>query len=235
MKSSKSNPDKHRQGHRKRLRDQYLSEGIDSLSDTDIVELLLTVGRPRQDMRPQAKEILKQFKTLHEVFNADKEDLISFSGVKEHAAFGILFTAECYKRALKQNIKTKKIRNSKDAVDEIEKNLCPSIGSLKDEHVYSIFLNNAGSVLELFTVSEGTVGQADVYPRKIMERALLKKASSVILIHNHPSQNPEPSQADVILTEKIEKILSGIEISLLDHIIVTEKKAYSFRENGLLG
>lgn len=237
MKSQKKNRDSYRPGHRKRLRQKYLEQGISSLSDTDVVELLLTFGVPRKDMRAQAMEILRKFGSLYAVFNAAQEELTKFDGVGESAAFGIMFAADSYKRAHEESVKKIEIRidNYKKAVKEIEERFSCSLGALKDEHVYSIFLDNAGHVLELYTVSEGTVGQADVYPRKILERALLMKASSVILVHNHPSQNPEPSETDLALTNRIENILSSIDISLLDHIIVTKKTIYSFRENGFFG
>ncbi|MBN1620312.1 DNA repair protein RadC [candidate division WOR-3 bacterium] len=234
MKSEKKSRDSYRPGHRKRLRERYFENGIQSLTDIDIVELLLTFGVPRTDMRAQAIEILNKFGSLYSVFNAEKAELAQINGVGDSAAFGILFTAAAYKRAYHESVEKIEIKidNYNKAVKELEKKMSVSLGALKDEHVYSLYLDNAGHVLKYEAISKGTVGQAEVYPRKILETALLKKASSVILVHNHPSDNPQPSETDITLTKKIEKVLSTAEISLLDHIIVSKSGIYSFRENG---
>lgn len=228
------NREEYRKGHRIRLREKFLEKGIDSLSDVEIIELLLSFGQPRSDVKIQARELIKKYKNLYSVLSASDEELQTISGIGPKNIFGILFVSACYKKAVSQRIKGEKISNHLMAKTVIENNFNIILGNLKDEHVYLLMLDNGNRVQEIIRLSEGTVGRAELYPRKVLENAIKNKAASVILVHNHPSGIKEPSDQDILITKNLAEVLNKVDISILDHIIVTDSDIYSFKENKLL-
>jgi DNA repair protein RadC len=218
-------------GHRQRIKERFLRSGLKDWKDYEILELALTFAVARKDTKQIAKQVIEKFGNLKNVLNSDIERLKEIKGIKDHAAFFISF------------LKSFAVKYSELELAEKEKISSPSdtvvflkalIGSSKDEIFYAIFMNASNKILFYDEINRGVVNKSAVYPRKIVELALKHNATSVIVAHNHPGGGCNPSQNDIIATEAVLKALKTVDISLLDHIIVTDKKYYSFKDNGLI-
>ena len=192
--------DKSLEGHRKRLRDRFIKSGIDGFHDYEIIELLLTLGSPRRDCKKQAKEALKEFKTLRGVLEAPPEELQQIKGIGPHNAFGIKLVQEVARKFLREKIIDKPIYKSSQ---EIFDYLYHSMRDLKKELFKVIYLNSQNQIIDRNDLFEGTITSSAISPRQVMESALKNNAVSLIFAHNHPSGNPEPSQNDKQLTRDL--------------------------------
>jgi len=219
------------EGHRKRLRDKFLSSGLDGFHDYEIIELLLTLGTPRKDCKEQAKEAIKKFKTLRGVLEADVEELQKIKGIGPHNIFGIKLIKEVAKASLKERLSEKPlITSSKDLFDY----LYLSMRGLKKELCKVIFLNTKNRILEVEDLFEGTLNSSSVYPREIMQRSITLNAASLIFIHNHPSGDPQPSEKDREITRELVSAGNIMKIKILDHIIIGDNHYFSFADEGLI-
>ena len=220
-----------REGHRKRLREKFIKSGLKGFHDYEIIELLLTLGSPRKDCKPQAKEAIRRFKTLRGVLEAPPQELQKIDGIGPHNAFGIKLVQEVAREFLKERILDKPIcKSSKEVFDY----LYYSMRDLKKEKFKVLFLNSQNQVVEVEDLFEGTLAASSVYPREIIESALKRNAASLIFAHNHPSGNPEPSGSDKEITRDLVFAGSIMQIKVLDHIIVGENKYFSFADEGLI-
>lgn len=225
-----ADPPDHKE-HRRRLRDKYRKAGIGAFHDYETVELLLTYAIPRRDVKPLAKELLKQFGTLRGIVDAELADLEKVNGIGERAAVLIKLIKDLGVIYLRENAEGKsQISCTTELLDFCKANL----GGLKDERFCVIYLNAVNKIIAFETVQEGIVNQAVVYPRKVLENALKQKASAVILVHNHPSGNVRPSDADIRLTRTIHDAARALDILVHDHVIIGENRAFSFREEGIM-
>lgn len=219
------------QGHRKRLRERFLKSGLDGFQNYEIVELLLSLGTPRRDTKHQAKEAIRRFKTLRGVLEASAEELDQIKGIGLHSIFGIKFTQAVAREFLKEKILEKPICSSSQ---EIYDYFYYSMRDLKKEQVKAVYLNTQNQIIEIQDLSPGTVDSSYIYPREVMEGAIKSHAVSLVLVHNHPSGNPSPSESDLDLTRNIVYIGSVMQIKLLDHIIIGDNRFYSFAGEGLI-
>src|SRR3990170_3869645 len=164
------------EGHRKRLRDKFLSSGLRGFHNYEIIELLLTLGTPRKDCKEQAKEAIKKFKSLRGVLEADIEELQEIKGIGSHNVFGIKLIKEVAKESLKERLSEKPlVTSSKDLFDY----LYLSMRGLKRELFKVIFLNTKNRILEIEDLFKGTLNSSCVYPREIMQRAIKYNAASL--------------------------------------------------------
>jgi DNA repair protein RadC len=217
------------QGHRRRLREKFLSSGLESFHDYEIIELLLSLGTPRTDCKTQAKEAMKRFKSLRGVLEASEKELQNITGIGPHSVFGIKFVQAVAREFLKQkSLERPLCSSSKEVFDYFYY----SMRDLKKEVVKTIFLNSANQILEIEEVSSGTVNSSYIHPREVIEKALKHSAVSIILVHNHPSGNISPSGSDEKLTGDLFFAASYMDISLLDHIIIGDNRYYSFASEG---
>jgi len=231
MPSSNKEPKPHNLGHRKRLKNRFLNDGLQTFNDYEVIELLLTYAIHQKDVKPIAKELLSCFKTFQAVLEAPAEDLTKVSGIGEHCAILLKLTRACSDFYLREKLKKKDIISSPNDL----LNYCrSSMAWLGDEQFRVIHLNSKNEILHEETVQEGTVDQTAVYPRKIMERALKQKAVSLIFVHNHPSGSPVPSVHDKTLTQALIKAAKTLNINVHDHIIIAKSGYYSFREEGII-
>lgn len=199
--------------------------------DYEIIELLLTLGTPRQDCKTQAKEALKRFKTLRGVLEAEFNELQEINGIGPHNVFGIKFVQEVSRRFLKDKMISQPVcHSSKDVFDYLYHALRDS----KKEKFKVLFLNAKNRILEERTLFEGTVDSSVVYPREIMEKALKHGASSLIFVHNHPSGDPMPSESDKDITKELIFAAHIMQIKVLDHIIIGNNCYFSFADKGLI-
>jgi DNA repair protein RadC len=219
------------EGHRDRLREKFFKGGLKGFLDYEIVELLLTLGTPRRDCKQQAKEMLREFKTLREVLEASGEELQRIKGIGPHNVFGIRLVQEVSRRFLKDKMMSKPMCQSSKEVFDF---LYHSLRDLKREQFKVIFLDTKNQVIEEKTLFEGTVDSSVVYPREIMKEALKYDASSLIFAHNHPSGDPEPSGCDKELTQDLVFAANIMQLKVLDHIIIGDNRYFSFADHGLI-
>ena len=218
-------------GHRKRLREKFLKSGLDGFHDYEIVELLLTLGSPRKDCKPQAKEAIKRFKTLRGVLAASPQELQQIDGIGPHSAFGIKLMQEVAREFLKEKIIERPFYKSPQ---EIFDYLYHSMRDLKKEVFKVIYLNSQNQIISTADLFEGTVNSSSISPREVIEGAIKHNAVSLIFVHNHPSGSPEPSASDKELTRELVYAGKIIRIKVLDHIIIGENKYFSFAGDGLV-
>lgn len=218
-------------GHRKRLRDKFNKSGLNGFSDYEIIELLLSLGTPRKDCKPPAKEALKRFKTLRGVLEAPSHELQNITGIGPGNVFGIKLVQEVAREYLKEKIIDKPVYTS---TQEIFDYLYHSIRGLKKEVFKVIYLNSQNQIIEIEDLFEGTVNGSLISPREVIEGAIKHNAASLIFAHNHPSGNPEPSKSDKELTRNLVYAGKIMQIKVLDHIVIGENKYYSFTGNGLI-
>jgi DNA repair protein RadC len=218
-------------GHRERLRKKYRTSGIDAFHDYEALELLLSYAVPRGDVKPAAKALLKTFGSIRGVIDSDMSDLEEVRGVGPASAVAIKLLKDLCALYLKQQAMEKpQITCTSELV-----NYCKaSLGGVKDEQFRVIYLDAQNRIIDIETIQEGIVNQAVVYPRKVLENALKQKASAIILLHNHPSGNVRPSDADIRLTRTIQETARVLDILVHDHIIIGENRFFSFREEGIM-
>ena len=200
----------HYKDHRQRLKKKFSESGVAAFHDYEVMELLLSYAIPRKDVKPLAKELLKNFGSLKGIIDAEKDSFEKVKGVGLHAAILIKLIKEIGTLYLKEKAKEKpQITCTSELID-----YCKTyMGGLKDERFCVRYLDAQNRMTDIETIQEGIVNQAVVYPRKILENALKQKASAVILVHNHPSGHVKPSDADIRLTRQSRK-QRGFWISL---------------------
>ena len=217
-------------GHRGRLRDRFQDKGLDSLSDAEVLELLLSFGTPRSDCKEPARQALKYFGSLSAVLEASSQDLLHIKGIGPKNCFAVHFVQAVAGRYLKERLRGKRYLHSSDQVKEY---LLHSMRGLKKEIFTVIFLDSSHAVIDSEIISEGTLNNTAVYPRELVIRALDHNAAALIVAHNHPSGSLQPSQQDKHLTRSLFLVASFLDIHLLDHLIIGDG-SFSFADNGLM-
>jgi len=221
----------HYLGHRKRLRERFQKAGAEGFHDYELLELLLTYAIPKKDLKPLAKNLLNRFGSLTGVLDATQKELNAVKGIGSFSAILIRLVKEVSGASLAEKMKGKDLLSSPQAVMDYAQ---ARLAGLPHEAFMVLYLNTKNEVLHYELIHEGTVDRAFVYPRRIIEGALAHHASSLILIHNHPSGHPEPSEEDKRLTRTIGEATRTMDIRILDHIIVGTGSYFSFMENHLL-
>lgn len=218
-------------GHRQRVKKRVISEGIDSFEDHQILELLLFYCIPMKDTNELAHALIRHYGSLSGVFDADPKDLGMQLGVTENTAILLSLMPALARRYQQGKFTEKALLSSTTAAGEYTMALFT--GRL-NEAFYVICLNSQNQVNQATLLHEGTINEAPVYPRLIVETALRHQAASIILAHNHPGGSRQPSPADVAVTKKIKAATEAIAITVVDHIIVAGDGYYSFAENRML-
>jgi len=218
-------------GHRKRLRDRFLQGGLDGFLDYEVIELLLTLGTPRRDCKQIAKEAIERFEDLRGVLDVSFEELQQIRGIGPMNIFGLKLFQAISERYAKERIPRKiSLASPKLVADYFRKKL----GREMKEHFAILLLDSRNNLIKMSDISVGTLNANLVHPREIFVEALHQNAASIILIHNHPSGDPEPSRDDIEVTKRIVEAGKTMGIDILDHIIITKIKSSSFKEKGLL-
>ncbi len=218
--------------HRQRIRKKYLKSGLDNWHDYEILELMLTYAIPRKDTKPIAKALLKKFKSIRGVFDAEIEALNTIKGIGANAGILINLFKEVVSLYLLQDLLEQE--NAISSPKAVYNYLQASLRGAKDEIFKVIFLNTANRPVKAETIHVGTVNKAVIYPRKVVEYALKNKATSVILAHNHPGGGLTPSEEDKNITQVLIKALGTVDVNVLDHIIIGFEGYFSFKEHGLI-
>ena len=221
-------------GHRERLRQRYGALGPDAFADHELLELLLTYAIPRRDTNETAHLLLKRFGSLSGVLAAGLDELQSVSGSGPQAAQLIHLQAALERRAALRRLRT---RNGRPLLNTPVRSARYAELLLRHEHserLYALCLSTQLTLLCARPVGSGSLNELTVYPRTIVELALLQHAHCVVLAHNHPSGDPLPSQADAETTETVRAALQSVHIGLLDHIVVGDGYLYSFSAQSVL-
>lgn len=220
----------HYTGHRDRLRERFL-KSPDSLPDYELLELLLFMAIPRKDVKPIAKALIDKFKDMNGVLNASLNDLQSITGVSHNSAVAIRAIRAAGLRLLQQDIMGRPVLTSwQRLVDYCQ----AAMANENKEHFRLLFLNKKNELIADEVQQSGTVDHTPAYPREIMKRALELGATALILVHNHPSGDPAPSDADVDLTKQIIAAAKPFDIVVHDHLIVSRNGTSSFKTMGLM-
>jgi len=218
-------------GHRKRLRDRFLQGGLDGFLDYEIIELLLTLGTPLRDCKQMAKEAIKMFGGLCDVLDASLDELQKIKNIGPSNAFGIKLFQAISERYAKERISKKILLTSSKAVaDYLQKKL----GREKKEYFYGLYLNSRNRLIHEEIISLGTLTTNLVHPREVFQPAMKFSAAAIILSHNHPSGDPEPSENDIKITQQLIKVSKIINIEILDHIIIGKNKYVSLKDKKLI-
>ena len=230
--------EKDNQGHRERIKEKFLKNGIDGFAEYEILELLLTYCIPRKDTKPIAKDLLNKFKTLDNVFKADFDKLSVIDGLGNNSIAFLKLIGDLPSIIYKDELKNKKLIDKETLKisnkDILLNYLRNKIGYEEIEKFYVIYLSSSNEVIEFEENSVGTLDRSSVYPREIYKKIINLNAKSVILAHNHPSDNITPSKSDIELTNEIAKGLKNFGALLIEHIIITKNSYFSFLEEGLI-
>ncbi|NLW80831.1 MAG: DNA repair protein RadC [Desulfovibrionales bacterium] len=220
----------HYLGHRQRLRDRLISNPRE-LADYELLELLLTYALPRKDTKPMAKELLARFGSLGNALLTDPSRIMDIPGLGQGAATFWRVMQECLVRKAGSPVVNKEKFSTPDQVRDM---VCSRLGHLTKEEFWIILVDNQNRLILFEQIFRGTVDQTAAYPREILELTLRHHASGLILVHNHPGGDANPSLQDRKLTEAISRLATDIGLRLLDHLVVTGEHYSSFRALGLL-
>ncbi len=218
------------EGHRQRVKTRYLTEGLDAFEEHQVLELLLFFCIPMKDTNELAHQMLKEFGSLAGLFEADPKDICKRCGVSENSAILVSLIPSLSRKYYKGKWGAKPVLSSSSKAGEYAVSL---FTGRTYEAFFAICLDAQNRVNHAALVHEGTINEAPVYPRMIVETALRHQANSIILAHNHPGGSMQPSNADVEVTKRITAALGAISIKVVDHFIVAGDKYYSFSENGI--
>ena len=218
-------------GHREKVRQRFLSGGLDGFADHEALELLLFYAIPRRDTNVLAHQLIERYGSLHGVLTAPMEDLKNFPGIGERTAVLLHLAPELYRKSRLQAAAQDTPLNS---VERVGTFLLERFSGERNEVVYQLCLDRKGKLLSCKRLAEGGLMATALNIRSVVENAVLTAASAVILAHNHPSGVALPSPDDLATTQQIQRALDAIGIPLTDHIIVADGDFVSLAQSGYL-
>jgi DNA repair protein RadC len=214
-----------------RPRERLVREGAQALSDPELLALLLRVGVRGKSAVELGRDILQHFGSLHGLFGASLDDVSEVHGLGMAKYAQLQAVMELARRAIAEQLQTGEAFGSPDLV---KRYLRIKLGGQRHESFVVLFLDVKNRLIADRELFRGTLTQTSVYPREVVVEALTRNAASVILAHNHPSGLPEPSEADLRLTQALVQALGLVDIRVLDHFIVAGPLVHSFAEHGQL-
>ena len=218
-------------GHRKRLRERFLKNGLDGFQDYEVLELLLSLNTPRQDTKQQAKDLIAAFGSFHRVMEADTRALCRVKGVGPANSLGIRLIKAAADRYLETRLVHRDIIRDQESLRAFLDHCLAHRGK---EVFLGIFLDAKNRVIETEVLFEGSLTASAVYPREVISRALHHGAAAVIFAHNHPSGDASPSAEDRRITRQLCLALKFSGIVVHDHMIIGGEGHYSFAAQGLV-
>ncbi len=226
-----SDPEPHYLGHRARLTERFRAGGGETLPDYELLELILFQALPRRDTKPLAKELLKRFGSFSAVLAAPEERLREVEGVGDKVALHLKLIQAAAARYARDAVRDRPLLSSWQAVIDY----CRAAMAYAEREQFRIlFLDKKNGLIADEVQQTGTVDHTPVYPREVVKRALELSATALILVHNHPSGDPQPSRADIDMTARIVDIAKPLGIVIHDHIIVGSGGHASFKALGLI-
>ena len=223
----------HHHGHRQRLRERFLKTGLDGFANYEVVELLLTLAIPRADVKEPGKTLIARFGNLRGILDAPIEELQQIDGIGAVAPVALRIIREAASLYLQQSAERQDSFAEPEALFRFWR---MRIGALPHEVFQVGYLDSGYRLLKdgIETLEEGTVDRAAVYPRRVIEAALRRKAAGVVFAHNHPNGNVDPTDLDKTLTRALVLAATTVQIKVLDHLVVSADQVFSFRKAGLL-
>lgn len=218
-------------GHRQRVKGKILHSSLASLTDYEILEIALFNSIPRKDVKPLAKTLLKEFGNIGKIVNSSPHILKQIAGIGDSTIILFKTLQEIVHRVNKEQILKQPIINSWDKLLDYVRS---KIGYSSTENLYTLYLNHKNILITDKLHDHGTVNTVSIYPREIVKAALFYEASSVVIVHNHPSGVTDPSRADRDLTVSVQEALRTVDIKLLDHVIISSSSYFSFKIHHLL-
>ena len=217
--------------HRKRLRSRFMEGGAAAMPDYELLELLLFRAIPRQDVKPLARLLLDTFGDFNRVVSASPARLQMMKGVGEAVVQELKIVEAAAQRMMRARVINRPVLHSWDALLDY----CHTAMAHRETEQFRIlFLDRKNVLIADEEQARGTVDHVPVYPREVVKRALELNASALILVHNHPSGDPTPSEADISMTCQVQDAARALGITLHDHLIVGKSKEVSFRSLGYL-
>jgi DNA repair protein RadC len=221
----------HHVGHRDRLRARFNDGGTDALADYELLELLLFTAIPRKDVKPIAKDLIATFGTLHKMMAAPVGDMVNVKGISENTAIFLKSVHALQNRALQRDVTGKPVLSNWDRLIDY----CHSTMAEDDvERFRVLYLNKKNELLLDEVHASGTIDSANIYTREVLKKSMNIGATALILVHNHPSGDPAPSQPDIDITYALVEAAKPLGIAIHDHIIIARKGHCSLKTMGLL-
>ncbi len=217
------------EGHRQRLKQRFLEEGLDHFTEVQVLELLLFYTIPRKDTNPIAHDLLNRFGTLSQVLEAPVEELAKVSGISENTAVFLHLITDVGRFYLVNRAMQATILPTLEGCAQY---LLPFFFGRRVETVFLLCLDAKCKVLACKELGEGGINSAAISVRRIVETALTTNASTVVLAHNHPSGIALPSEEDIQTTRTVAMALGAVEVTLADHIVVADHDYVSMAESG---
>lgn len=214
-----------------RPREKLLAKGAKSLSDAELLAIFLRTGLPGMNVVELAQHLMTQNRTLHNLFNASLDDFCAQKGLGTAKFVQLQAVLELSRRYMMEQCQRDAVFNSPQSVYDY---LTLELRGLQQEVFMVLYLDSQNRLIKEETLFYGTINAASVYPREALKAALKNNAAALILAHNHPSGIAEPSQADKLITSKLQQALQLVDINILDHIIVGGDNCVSFAERGLI-
>jgi DNA repair protein RadC len=218
-------------GHRARLRERLLGGGAEALADYEVLEYLLFAAIRQGDTKPVAKALLKRFGSLAGVLNADPAALQQVDGIGETSAAALKSVAIAARRMARSEVSDKPVLGSWQSLLDY---LAIDMAHLTVERVRILYLDARNRLINDHHLGDGSIDEAAIYPREVIRRAMDLGASALILVHNHPSGSPEPSRADIQITQRIAEAGRLLGITVHDHVIIGREGHVSLRAKGLI-
>lgn len=217
--------------HRARLRQRFMEGGAEAMPDYELLELVLFRAIPRQDVKPLARLLLDSFGDFNRVLSASPARLMELPGVGPAVVQELKIVEAASRRLARSKVMQRPVLTSWQALLDY----ChTAMAHAEIESFRVLFLDRKNVLIADEAQARGTVDHVPVYPREIVRRALELNASALILVHNHPSGDPTPSQADIAMTEQVRNAVQVMGITLHDHLIIGKSRELSFRSEGLL-
>jgi DNA repair protein RadC len=223
-KTLKANENPHT-GHRERMRKKYRTQGLDSFADHEVLEFLLYYCYPQKNTNEIAHRMLKEFGTLHNLFETDVNTLMTTLECSENIAVFLNLIPAISNRYFKGRWGTSVIFSDETIAGGYAIDL---FSGETIEKIYAFCLDKNYKLINTALVSKGTIDEINIYPREIVSEAIKNNASALILAHNHPSGTLQPSRADDTMTRRIVEIAEPLSIDIIDHIVVSGDKYYSY-------
>ena len=223
----------HYYGHRQRLRERFVKSGFTGMSEHEVVELLLTLAIPRKDVKEPAKRLIQHFGNLKGILDAPVEELRAVDEIGSVTPVALKIIRAASTLYLQQNAEGQEVLSDPLQLAAFWR---MRIGGLINEVFQVGYLDSAYRLLRdgIETLEEGTIDRANVYPRRMVESALRRGAAAMVLAHNHPNGNVQPSEQDKLLTRSLVLAAETVQLKIVDHLIVSTADAFSFRKAGLL-
>ena len=217
--------------HRKRLRTRFMEGGAQAMPDYELLELVLFRAIPRQDVKPLARRLMDTFGDFNRVLSAPPDRLTAVQGVGSTVVQELKIVEAAAHRMARSRVMQKHVISGWDAVLDY----CHTTMAHRETEQFRIlFLDRKNVLIADEEQARGTVDHVPVYPREVVKRALELNASAIILVHNHPSGDPTPSEADISMTRQIEAAAQALGLAVHDHLIIGKSRELSFRSTGYL-